>query len=488
MTQTAKAIILSITLQVLCAATILYGAETAPTALIDVKRTIKEHIPDNPVGANLCWLLDSDRGRHQPRSFSKAIEELGCGSLRFPYGHLADNYLWHTPPFQETAKGLRPKVATLTQAPGRWEWAVNDEGFFRSAMDFDEYMNLCKRLKIKPLVVVNVLSFKYEHGPSYEELKQTAVEWVKYAKRKNYEVAYWQIGNEVDHHQDLLSCDEYVECYVNFVTAMKKVDSSIRTGPGILQSTRYFNEIVSRTPQLIDFVSCHQYMWRYQKTCNTYSLWRECNDRFVPNVDKMQLAVSKSSKPKTEILVTETGVTPSNDALGKINNTYKALWWFEVLMNEIAAKNVSYLYYWGTHSPWSGPEDKDNDDVGVLLSMANKSKPTGEITRIVNNYLLNRIVASTRTSGYIRTYATSDASGSKLNIFLLNKNDSSEDMEIELENDSMQSRSFNRVVFKGKSPDDRGPTYGNPSSVSESNDTIRLRLPPLSLTVLEQID
>ena len=186
MTKIAKAILLSATIHIIYAGTILNGAEIPTTVSIDIKRTIKADVPKGPAGANLCWLLDSDLKRPRSTSFSKAVKDLGCGSLRFPYGHLADNYLWHTAPFDNAANGLRPRVATKTQIPGNWEWAVDDKGSFKSAMDFDEYMDLCGKLEIKPLVVINALSYKYQGGPSYEELKKTAVEWVKYAKRKGY--------------------------------------------------------------------------------------------------------------------------------------------------------------------------------------------------------------------------------------------------------------------------------------------------------------
>ncbi|TWT80470.1 Intracellular exo-alpha-(1-_5)-L-arabinofuranosidase [Planctomycetes bacterium CA13] len=465
----------------------LYGQEAASVITVDMEHAIKDDIKQQPAAANLCWLLTNDDYRSPgAMSFEEAVKELGCGSLRFPYGHLADNYLWHTPPFEETSQGLRPKVAARSQAPGAWDWAIDSEGGFKSAMDFDGYMQLCSKLEIEPLVVVNVFACKYKGGPSYEELKTTAVEWVKYAKRKNYHVAYWQIGNEVDHHKDRMTPKEYVDCYLDFVKVMKEVDPSIRVGPGILSSTSYFDAIVSRSPDLIDFVSCHQYMYAYQKKCASYTLWKQCDEQFIPNVEKMQHAVTRSANPEMEIVITETGVTPANETLGRINNTYKALWWFEVLMNELAVKNVSYVYYWGAHSPWSGPRDS-NSDVGVLLRVdSNERKPTGEIVRLVNRSMLQRMLECTRVSGDVRAYATADATGRQLNLFLLNKNTDSEQVAIKLRNDSEQSRTFQRTVFLGKSPDDRAPVYETSPSVRTDKDAMDLQLPPLSITFLNQ--
>jgi alpha-L-arabinofuranosidase len=487
MLQLIKSVMLSAIVIILSTGIMHCGAEPSETVSIDVNNIIKSNVRKGAGGANLCWLLDTDLKRPNATPFSEAITELGCGSLRFPYGHLADNYLWHSPPFDEIANGLRPKVGTLEQAPGGWDWAVDVDGYFTSAMDFDEFMMLCNNLNIKPLVVINIFSYKYDGGPTYEELKRTAVEWVKYAKLKGYHVDYWQLGNEIDHHQDILPRKEYEKLYVDFVSAMKAVDPTIRTGPGILSKTIYFEEIMTQAPQLVDFVSAHQYMWGFQDSCATYPLWKEYSNRFVPNIERMQNVVSKSSKPEMDIVITETGVSPVNDKLGKINNTYKALWWFEVLMNEICVPNVSYSYYWGTHSPWSGSVDNDDGDAAVLLRIDdNTRKPTGEIVRIVNDGLLDNMIAATTASKYIRTYATANASGNAVNIFLMNKNIEPVDIVIKLENDSGQARTFSRMALAGKTPDDRSPEYQQYPEIDVSSDKITLQLPPLSVTVLKQ--
>ena len=80
-------------------------------------------------------------------------------------------------------------------------WAVNPtDGTFLKDLSFDEYVGICKRNGIEPLIVVNAQSYKYTGGPSYETLKISALEWVRYANiTKGYGIKYWQIGNEVEH-------------------------------------------------------------------------------------------------------------------------------------------------------------------------------------------------------------------------------------------------------------------------------------------------
>ncbi len=463
-----------------------FSVDAQDTIQIDFGQIIKQDIPEGASSANLCWLMDSDLKRPNPhQSFEDAVGELKVGSLRFPYGHLADNYLWHTPPYEEVENGLRPRVAAMSQAPGEWEWAVDKQGGFKAAMDFDEFMALCQNLDIKPLVVVNVFSFKYEGGPTLSELVEAAAEWVKYAKQKDYQVAYWQIGNEVDHHPTLMTREEYVEVYEKVVTAMKGVDPSIKVGPGILSNVSFFNKIMEQCPELIDFTSCHQYMWSYIESCKSYDLWKNSADLFIPNVQKMQRTVQNSVKPEMEILITETGVSPSNKGMGSLNNTWKALWWFEVLMNELSQPNVTYAYFWGTHSPWDGPVDNDNDDVGVLLRVDDNSrKPIAEVVKLVNEYLPEKMVNTSWVSEYIRAYAGIKLSEEKCSILLLNKNDQPGKVTLNLTDLPFQSGAFNQTVLKGKMPGAQSVEIAEAEKIVLTGNEVEMLLPPLSIVVL----
>jgi len=244
---------------------------SATTISIEAGNVVKKVVP-GPAGAVLCWLLDSDIHRKRNTSFEDAMREMKVGSLRFPYGALSNNYLWHTPPYENTSNGLRAKVAIKSQAPGKWSWAVDNQGFFIDAMDFDEYMRLNKKLNLKPLVCVNAHSYKYNGGPSYDFLKTSAVEWVRYAKKKGYDGIYWQLGNEEDHHQDLITRSEYVALYIDFAAAMKAVDPNIKIGPGILSQSLHYSDILAQSPDLVDFVSAHQYNWAIK--LSSYDDWK----------------------------------------------------------------------------------------------------------------------------------------------------------------------------------------------------------------------
>ncbi len=453
--------------------------------VVDFSNVVKDGVRRGASSMNLCWLLDSDIKRpNETQSLESALEECGVGSLRFPYGFLANNYLWHTPPYDDVEGGLRPRVATLEVAPSRWEWAVNEDGSFTSAMDFDEYIALCQRQNIAPLVVVNSLAHKMKGGVSLEELVESAVEWVKYADRMGYEVAYWQIGNEMDHHPDMISLEEYLEAYTAIASAMKAVSPDAYIGPGILGSAHFFTVIQGAVPELVDFTSAHQYMWAFKESCKDYDLWSKNDESYIKNINAMQRAVSNSSAPDMEIVITESGISPSGQGMGSINNTYKALWWFELLMSELSVRNVSYSYNWGTHSPWSGAVDSEDDDASVMFRLDDNSrKPTSEVSRFVNRNLGSAFVQSSTGEEGVRIYAMRDGDDGGV-IFLMNKLTRLTPISIDLGAIPADVKRLSVNTLSGDDPYSRELKYKKERSIRVKRSTATLNLDPLSITVL----
>ena len=453
---------------------------------VDFNKIVKENVRKGGSSANLCWLLDSDLKRpNQHQSMKQALSEVGVGALRFPYGHLADNYLWHAAPYDNMENGLRPKVAAMSRPPSKWSWAVKSDASFKHAMDFDEFMDLCQTQNIVPLVVVNLLSFKYDGGPTIEELATSAAEWVKYAKKKGYKVAYWQIGNEIDHHPKTITLSEFIEAYKTIASAMKAVDPSANIGPGILGKQKYFTALYEVAPDLVDFTSCHQYMFPFIESCKTYDLWSKSNQVYISNVLKMQRAVERTGEKNMEILITETGVSPSGKDFGNVSNTYKALWWFEVLMSELMVPNVSYSFFWGTHSPWKGEVDDDKDDVAVMFRLDNNSrKPTAEVSRLVNSNLKDQFVESSTTSDALRVFSMLSKNKEEGTIFIMNKLKTSIPVSLNLINAPADVKELDVVVLSGKGPFVKKMVYKENGVIGVKAGKALISIPPLSIYVL----
>ena len=448
---------------------------------VECGTVLKEGIRNGVVSANLCWLLDSEkRNQGKERSFAEAIKALGAGSLRFPYGHLADNYLWNVPS-DSFEGGLTPKIASDRTQPAGWDWAVNPDGTFIDAMDFDEYMKLCSDLDIVPLVVVNALSYKYKGGPTLDELVRSAKNWVLYAKSKGYKVGYWQIGNEADHHADIIPMREYVDAYKQIASAMKEADPQIKTGPGIIGKAPYFKLINDEAPELIDFTSSHQYMWAFKDSCATYEDWLSIQDRsFVKNVKTMSSAVTRSGR-NMDIVVTETGVTGSGL---KYSDVYSSMWWFEVAMQEIVSPHVAYIYFWGTHSPWDG-EEGPNNDIGILFSTDdNSSKPIAEISSLINTHIRSCNLKAISSDRLISAYAFTEKGTKDKSLFLMNKYSIPQKVSVTLQGTSEAVKNISSECLYGKSPYDRAFDRKSEISLTVSGNILEMVLPPYSVTAI----
>lgn len=456
---------------------------------INVAKTVKE-IPANPTGLVSCWLMDSDENRPRNKTNVQAFKEMGVKMIRFPYGHLSNNYLWTIPPFADAINGLKPRVGSLHEDPALWDWAVDTvTGAFKKAMDFDEFINMCNDVGAEPFVCVNVLSYKYQDGPSYEALKKSAVEWVKYANiTKNYDVKYWMLGNEQDLHEGLLSKTEYISLYKDFATAMKEIDSSIILAPAVLYQQDWFEDVLDSCYQYIDFMTTQQYLWGASWTSGGYSTWKEFEGVHLPFVETLLSALNASPKPDMDVYITETGATPpSGWPDGTQNDLYRSLCWFDQCMGQLKTEKVQGNLYWNTHSPWQG-EFGDGDLRNALTNdSVNRRKPTGEIIKIVNNNINTEFVQANRVSGYLRNYTTYSPANNELTIFLLNKDNQQVETKIYLHNLSAPV-SYTKWVYTGTSPYDTLPVFSQKGTVTLSDSCFSTILDSVSLSIIKLQD
>ena len=447
--------------------------------------SISKELAVHPSGANSCWLMDSDTKWPRTVSNESRFAEMKLGALRFPYGHLADNYLWHTPgQYSNIARtGLIPQVASSSM-PATWTWAVSPtNGTFLKDLSFDEYMGMCKRNGIEPLIVINAQSHKYTGGPTYNTLKTSAVEWVRYANiTQKYGIKYWQIGNEVE-HDDKLTMSEYTTLFVDFATAMKAIDPTIKVGTGVLSTTSWNKDVLSKAGTLCSFISTHNYQFSSSVAAGGFRAWYKDNSILVSNTDATQkmLDANFSSRPNIEIHVTETNVTGGDFPDMDIIDIYKALYWFEMDMNQLALKNVKYTYCWGTHSPWGG--EFSLGDIGSLLenSNANTIRPAGRVIQLINTFLKNKLVSTTRVSGTLRKYASVSTDGNELSVFLLNKDLYAETANLNITNFSVADADVEQITFAGTNFNDTNPVITTTQLTSPPS---QITLAPVSLTIL----
>jgi len=465
----------------------LAGAMTARAATMVIEPgAVVKHNVKGASGAVLCYLLDSDRGYPRKRSTVDAVKALGVGSLRFPYGHLADNYLWTVPPWEDAVKGLRPAVASMDVPPAQWQWATDRDGFHPRSMDFDEYMRLCRQAGIEPLVVVNVLSFQYKGGPTREQLVESAAAWVRYANIvRKYGVKYWQLGNEVEKQdgKSSLTKELYTDIYGRMAAAMKKVDPSIRIGTGVMNNVEWNRMVLEKYPSLVNWVATHQYTWHIPLRSYDYKGWMEYGDVYVPSVVRtQQLLDSNPAWKNVELLITETNSSGSGTEWvdGSSANLYKSLLFFEMNTEELSMRSVKYTYFWATRSPWLG-ENVAGRPLEQLFDKDNNFTSQGQIVQLINRYFLPRVLDVKKGEDYLRFRASMSEDGGEITFFALNKGDKADDVEFSVDGAAAWTL-VEKIEFSGRSPQDEFPTVKR-RALNNSAKTITSPLPPCSLTI-----
>lgn len=175
------------------------------TAAVDVTVNAGEGlgtIPDTAYGLNSA-VWDAEMNSSTTQDLLKAAN---VGMLRYPGGSYGDIYHWKT-----------------NTAPG---------GYVAPGTDFDAFMGSVKKIGAQPILIAD-----YGSGTPQE-----AADWVEYANvTKGYGAKYWEVGNELygngyygsgweaDEHADK-SPAAYAHNMVDYITAMKAVDPTIKVG------------------------------------------------------------------------------------------------------------------------------------------------------------------------------------------------------------------------------------------------------------------
>ncbi|HTI23019.1 MAG TPA: RICIN domain-containing protein [Kutzneria sp.] len=218
-------------------------AATAATVSVDTAHWLANYSSTTP-GLNTQVYDGNMNGSAIPGLLSNA----GVGMFRYPGGSYADIYHWQT----NTADG----------------------GVVAPNTDFDTFMGTVRAAHTQPIITAD-----YGSGTPDE-----AAAWVRYANvTKGYGVKYWEIGNEIpgngeygaqwetDKHASH-SATTYATNLLQFISAMKAVDSSIKigavlttpggwpdgiVGPGDTQDWNH--TVLSIAGSKIDFVIVHDY-------------------------------------------------------------------------------------------------------------------------------------------------------------------------------------------------------------------------------------
>lgn len=220
--------------------------------------------------------------------------------LRYPGGCFADTYHWRD--------GIGPKDGRPILPNLQWG------GIEPNDFGTDEFLRVCRALRCKPLLCVNVGSGTPEE----------AAQWVQYcnapadtelgalrAKNGNpepYNVRYWEIGNEIYGDWETGHCDAktYAQKYLEFRKAMKAADPSIEMLAVGHTDMAWNREVLSAAGSEIEHITMHFYQGTpaTADSATRYKAMLAAPLKFAKLIAEMEKVIGevcKSHKPKIAI-------------------------------------------------------------------------------------------------------------------------------------------------------------------------------------------
>ena len=418
--------------------------------IITVNRIIAEDVKTK-VGINMNAGIDNDLNR-EPGAIplEKALENMGAKHIRFPGGNKSNYYSWAAAPYTDASTNF-------------WKGWYADAA--KNTINFDQFMSICAESGAEPHINV-------AYNPDSGLDKDLAAAWVKYANiTKGYNIKYWEIGNELWKSELGFTTETLAETVKAYSAAMKAVDPSIK----IAVSWRDIEGIIKACGEALDYVTISDYSGNLFGTYNSYAS--------RSNVQLTNLNKSTSKK----IIVSEfapilfegqTGAT-GDWAVDNPNNTGRGILTFDQIGQMISSNNCEYACFWNTR--WYD----EGDSLSDALDDMNHTRPTSLALTIWGNHLLDDMVSTTSKIGSIVSYASIDSSTGDLNIFLINKKEEAQVLDVGITADSNYNASADLWQYKGNSNTDKNATWGKIGTTEVNENLIQeLNLPGTSITVI----
>jgi len=442
--------------------------------------SVLSDISNHPVGINMDYFVDDDKYLKPERPTVEALKAMGVRYLRYPGGNKSDFYFFSKPPYEKS----EPMLARTGKGAvgGRQKMLKNYSEFAVDVLDFDEFIKICKEVKAEPVICVAADEYlvDYPKGCTWatrEELINHAVEWVRYANiKKGYGVKYWMIGNESWHEQNENSTAEiYARDIIDFSKAMKAVDSSIYIIPN--GNDIDFSETVLRIARnYIDMLCISNYpIYEYKAGYNTYR--DTLQDLISPATNALQAMKNAGSVEDMKIIVAEYGPFDWGRKWPMINDMGHALCNFQMTGDLLQIPQIEFVCFWNTR--WID-NDLDKHSVYDALDKNGSFNAIGWGMMIWGNYLGKEMIKTTSTI-HIRTFASLDRDNGVLYIYIINKKEEPEKINLDLNKLKVKSI-LEAHELVGQGPDDLHPVW---QACSGFTDLLAFEVKGTSVTVIK---
>lgn len=365
--------------------------------------SVTRSLTNKPTGVNMNFLNDADVRRIPgSRTLQAGLQDLKATHLRYPGGEKSDTYYFAAPTSWPATSASAPKFCRY----GPSQWPSSDVRFGNGGntpinpLSFDAFMAVSNSIGGKPVIVV---PYDCAYGavpaggstPSLQQLKDHAVEWVRYANiTKNWNVQYWEIGNETDISPASYGGNDpgviqYATDVIAFSQAMKAVDPTIKIGVNALSQSR-INALLAR-PGLgaaIDYISVHTYP-TYNWTSG-YDTFRTTSPNLAGMVQQATSSINSATtltvadKARIKVSLTEfNAIDWGTGGWENVNDLGHGLVVFDMIGQNLSEPKLDFLQFWNTR--WV-----DNDAASVPLGTTNLiANPGFELTPNYNGWTLD---------------------------------------------------------------------------------------------------
>jgi len=384
-------------------------------------------------GPSRDMLLDCDRDA------IKKVKRGGFTLLKYPGGNDADHYIWNSP--------------------------ENSDG----EMNTDEYAALLNAVGAEGFITVN-----------FNESPQLAADWVKYCNKiKCYGIKYWEVGDEQwgSWARGHTTPEKYADRFIQFVKAMKGVDSTIKIAANVQPSDDpdgWTCRVLRSAGNYIDMVTFSYYPLT-NKNENEDSLFASLNT-YKSDYLKIRHALEMTlPEQKADTMwIINVGYNSISGRPGPITLSIANALWVADLIGTMAELGQKMSCYWALHNSYP----PRGGDYGIL-SEDGKNTPS-----------YNYYVFPVFTHLFGRTIIESSLSDSSLSIYsALNGEDTLSIIVINKNKTSSKKVKFNLNGFDPKPTGERwvlSATYRlkKLSDIRDLDRKFELTVPPYSLTVL----
>ncbi|WP_019028956.1 hypothetical protein [Colwellia piezophila] len=400
-------------------------------------------------GQGLVYSIENDV-IYADGSMAQLYKNIGAGFLRWPGGTVSTMYHWND----------LTGVGWVDQWNPNYNTSSNENP--SQYMDLDEYIILSNAAGTEPMLGIN-LSSGMEWDRQADAL-QEAIDMIEYCQSQNFDVKYFYLDNETYHSGNGYNKDKdndgehwtpqsYAEQINIYAAEIKKLVPDAKIIANWKQHLRKnvsdYTTLINSAGDNIDYIDVHWY-WKWD--ASTWDAWKEKTPMenetewydggtYVEEIKYFNNMVANLGKPHIKLASLEWNVAPGDHNSNPDHTPFQTALMASEMQLQFIQGGLELASMWTTQ--WAGSA---TGQFQVLVDSDNNNSPNpmAKVFELYKHAINGDVVSSTSTDNKIMT--TTVIKDNKAFVYLLNKKDSTEEVEFTIDGYSIdkvnQARTF----------------------------------------------